>query len=150
MAREVDWETRGYAEELYVVDGLTYEQVAEKAGVHVNTIQGWASHEGWKDKRREYREALGEIKRNTVLLRKQLIKQALNTLDPQQVYAAARLEAIAKGQVVDGPVYVPDAEKREIRTAQDAVEALQEAVELKINIMLSRPGARDRSLPLDT
>jgi len=141
MAKEIDWETRGLCEELYVVDGLTYEQVSEKTGVHVNTLQGWGSHEDWPEKRREYRQALGEIKRNTVLLRKKLIHQAMNSLDPQHVYAVARLEAATKGKTIEEPINIPDADKREIRTAQDAVGALQEAVELKINVMLSRPGS---------
>ena len=98
MAREVDWETRGYAEELYVVDGLTYEQVSDKAGVHINTLQKWGSHEDWPAKRREYREALQEIKANTVLLRKKLIQKAVASVDPQDIYAAVRLENLAAKQ----------------------------------------------------
>lgn len=98
MAKEIDWETRSYAEELYVVDGLTYEQVAEKTGVAVNTIQGWASHEGWKERRQEYREALQEIKSNTVKLRQNLIRKAAESLNPQDIYAAVRLESVAARQ----------------------------------------------------
>jgi len=141
VGKEIKWETREYAEELYIVDGLTFEQVAEKTGVSVSQLKNWSAAENWRGKRREYRQALGEIKRNTVLLRKRLIAKALQSLDPQDVYAVSRLEAAA-GKSGSGETESPGvSEAREIRTPEDAIEALQEAVEHRLNVMLSQPGA---------
>lgn len=89
------WEVRERAEELYVVDGKTYEEVSAATGVSVTQIQRWAAEGGWQEKRRELRQALGEIRRNTVLLRKKLLSEALEKLDPQIVYAVTRLETSA-------------------------------------------------------
>lgn len=89
------WEIRERAEELYVVDGKTYDEVASATGVSFSQVQRWAADDAWQDKRRELRQALGEIKRNTVLLRKKLISEALEKLDPQIVYAVTRLETQA-------------------------------------------------------
>ena len=135
----IDAELREKAEVLYIVDGLTFEEVAKATGIHMRTIQGWSAEEGWSAQRREYRKALGEIKRNTVLLRKSLIAKALQSLDPQDVYAAARLETASSRGKVDDPAYASCETIREISTPEDAINALQEAVEKKINLMLTKP-----------
>ena len=137
MAR--DFETYERAEELYIVDGLTLEQVSKATGLSTSVIEKWSAENGWKDKRKEYRQALGEIKRNTVLLRKRLIAKAMKSLEPQDVYAVSRLESATK-RGEEEPEAQVSGEIREIRTAQDAVDALQEALERKLNIMLSQPG----------
>lgn len=94
MGKEIDWEIRVYAEELYVVRGLTYNQVAEATGVSISQLKNWGGAGSWRQKREEYRSAQGEIKRNTVLLRKNMIAKALNSLDPQDVSAVSQLEAV--------------------------------------------------------
>ena len=86
---------REEARELYVIDGLTFEQVAGATGIAASTLQSWSNEEGWPEGRREYRESLREIRRNTVALRKKLIAEALESCDPQKVYAAVRLENVA-------------------------------------------------------
>ncbi len=137
-----DFELRQRAEELYVIDGLTLEEVAKETGVPERTIANWSSEDGWKDKQKEYQNALGEIKRYTMLTRLKLIKNAMTSLDPQKIYAFAALERAVKGQSSDiGGYGDPPYEKREIKTPQDAIDALQEALERKLNIMLSQPDA---------
>lgn len=103
MGVEIPLEIRFRAEEMYVVEGRTYDQVAEASGVSVTQLKRWGADSDWGGMRREYREAQGSILRDTVLLRKKMITQALNTLDPQAVYAVARLEkaAIKKDVVVE-------------------------------------------------
>ncbi|MBW2091582.1 MAG: hypothetical protein JRI34_05600 [Deltaproteobacteria bacterium] len=134
-----DFEVYERAEELYIVDGLTLDQVAKAVGASPHTIEKWSAENGWKEARREYRQALGDIKRKTVLLRKKLVTQAMNSLDPQHVYAFARLEAVASQPQIRQASNMAG-EMREIRTAQDAVDALQEALERKLNLMLAQPG----------
>lgn len=155
MPREYSFEVRERAEELYIIDGLTYEQVARETGVSVAQIQRWASQGGWPERRREYRQALSDIKRKTVILRRELIDKALHSLDPQDVYAVARLEAAtARSDIRNAKSETPMEEPpREIRTPQEAVEALEEAVERKLNAMLAGDvdlaGIRDLKKALD-
>lgn len=95
MAEAIPWELRERAEELYIVDGYTLAQVATETGISVQALEKWSVVDGWVEKKKEYRQTLGEIKRNTVLLRKSLIQKALGSLDPQDIYAAVRLESVA-------------------------------------------------------
>lgn len=140
MAEPIPFEVRERAEELYIVEGRTLEQTAKTLKISEGSVMRWSAENGWKDKQREYRRALSDIKRNTVLLRKKLIQQAMQSLDPQHVYAVARLEAAAKGRAEEAQA-PPEGEPRSIATAQDAIDALQEAVESKINRMLAHPEA---------
>ena len=106
MAREIDWEIRERAEELYVVDGLTFEQTAKETGVSVTQLKNWSGAEGWRDKREEYRVNKQSIRSTVTKLRKQLAQDALSTSDPQKVFAFIRLEALAGRQerkAVDAP-----------------------------------------------
>lgn len=98
MAREIDWEIRERAEELYVVDGLTFDQVAKETGVSVTQLKNWSGAEGWRDKREEYRVNKQSIRSTVTKLRKQLALDALSTSDPQKVFAFIRLEALAGRQ----------------------------------------------------
>lgn len=182
MAKEISWDIREQAEELYIVDGKTFDEVAEITGVSVAQLKRWGAgtarglrsevggqrardqkseiegqegqenrdQEGqevgipsWSERKREYRSAFANIKRDTVLLRKRLISKALNSLDPQDVYAISSLESTAlKVQQASGSDMpaVGSIEKRTIKTPQDAVDALGDVVEGKINGMLTKPG----------
>lgn len=138
----IDFELHQQAYELAVLEGLTLDQVAERTGIPRRTIAQWSSSEGWVADREEYRRAQGEIRRDLVLYRMKLLKQGMRSLDPQHAYAWATVESAARKGMAGG-VEADKGEpvmEREIRTAQDAVEALQEAVEIKINRMLTNPG----------
>ena len=151
----IDPKVRKRAEELYVVEGMTIEQVAQDTGVTERTLVNWSTEGGWKELQREYQEAARSIKRYTVLTKLKLIKDAMTSLDPQKIYAFAALDRAAKDCMDGDIVPLPEAEAREIRTAEDAVAALQEAVEQKLNMMLSRPknislsGVRDMKKALE-
>lgn len=155
MGQEYSWEVRERAEELYIVEGFTFEQVAQATGVSESQLKRWSAEDqrlsgkSWPEKQAEYRQALGEIKRNSVLLRKKLLAQALLTLeggtakDSQSLYAATRIAGLfvraqAREEGQTGMSGSP-AESRVIKTPQDAVAVLEEVVEKKINIMLIRP-----------
>lgn len=106
MAKAISWEIREQAEELYVVEGKTFEEVAELTGVSVGQLKRWGSGgpdpcdpekkiPSWGERKKEYQTAFANIRRDTVLLRKKMVKQALNSLDPQDLYAYVRLETMA-------------------------------------------------------
>ena len=87
-------ETRDLAREFYVIDGLTFEQAAERTGVNAASLKRWAGEEDWAGrKQRRLRENLG-LKEKLQELRRKLIEQAVSTLDPQQIYAAMKLEQV--------------------------------------------------------
>lgn len=136
----IDFELHQQAYELAVLDGLTLDNVARRTGIPRSTITRWSADEGWMADREEYRRAQGEIRRKTVLYRKGLLNKAMESLDPQAAYAWATVENVAKRSESAAGTQIEAPAEREIRTAEDAVEALQEAVEIKINRMLTNPG----------
>lgn len=146
MAEAYSWEIRNEAYELYVVDGHTYDQVAKITGVSTSQLKRWGKEDDWREKRREYREALGEIKRKTVLLRRDLLDKAMG-LDPQHIYAFAKLEqvaaAAAKGQSKPQMPMPVAVDELHFATPGDAVAALDEAVQRKIAELVSVSGSLD-------
>jgi len=95
MGQEISWETREKAEELYIMEGLTFAQVAEETGVSESQLKRWAADGDWAQRKKEYRKSFSNIRENTVKLRKALIEKALSSLDPQDIYAAVRLESVS-------------------------------------------------------
>ncbi|MBI4642487.1 MAG: hypothetical protein HY743_01830, partial [Deltaproteobacteria bacterium] len=108
---EYSWEIRERAKELYVVDGLTFEEVAAALPDYfpaptpsVTQLKRWSDEEKewaesrgedgktWKDARKEFRLALSSIRRDSVLLRAKLIGQALDTPEFKEVLSAAMWE----------------------------------------------------------
>ena len=142
MAEAIEFETRQYCAQLWIEDGQTYEAVAARTGVSVGALKKWADDEGWADKRRDYREALREIRANTTKLRRALITKALGSLNAQDVYAVTSLETVMARAAGKAPAagdlapIAPD-NLREIKTPQQAIDALQDACERKINGMLA-------------
>ncbi len=135
-------EMKTTAETLYVIEGLTLPQVSALTGVSVDILDCWSAQSGWRDLRREYCEALSEIRRNTTLLRKRLLEKAIESLDPRMINAAARLEASSgrkkAGEAQPEQVFAGPG-NRAIGSPGEAVAALQEAVERKLNILLNQP-----------
>jgi len=141
MPEGYSYEIREIAQELYVTEGRTYDQAAKATGVSVGQLKRWGMDEGWTAARKEYRDALSSIKRDTVRLRAKLLKTALVAGEPQAVYAFAAIEKAAiMGKNKTEPVQMSAPEKlKDINSPADAVEALQQVVELKLNKMLSQP-----------
>jgi hypothetical protein len=143
MPEGYSYEIREDAKDLYVTGGLTYDQVAERTGVSVSQLKRWGSDEDWTGAKKEYREALSSIKRDTVRLRARLLRKALESSgDPQSVYAFTAVEKIfatrGRGGSADTPAPMPS-QSREITTPAEAVAALTEVVEIKLNRMLAQP-----------
>lgn len=163
MPQEYSWEVRERAKELYVVDGLTFDQVADTTGVSVSQLKRWSGEEkewggqsgmDWPEARREFRLALGSIRRDSVLLRAKLITGALDTGGEfKRVLAASMWEKTQRqgsGVRDQGPVAAPPGEAMAggdarptdmpvINTAQDAVLALEGVVVKRVGLMATRP-----------
>ncbi|HBD18669.1 MAG TPA: hypothetical protein DC063_00210 [Arenimonas sp.] len=151
MPTEISWEIRERAEGLYIIDGLTYEQTAARTGVSVTQLKRWGADGGWGERRAEYRRELSDIRRGTVQLRAKLLRKVLDSPepDPQDVYAFARIEQVAAAAAAKTQPEAPGAEicegveQRAIQTPEDAVAALGEALQKKINGMLTSPAGVD-------
>lgn len=107
MPTEYSWEIRERAEELYILDGWTFEQVNKETSVSISQLKRWAKDGDWSGRKKEYRQTLASIRRDKLKLRRLLIQKALNSLDPQDVYASDRLEARAaktESETKDGGV----------------------------------------------
>jgi transposase-like protein len=139
MPREYSWEVRERAEELYIVEGLTFEQVAEATGVSATQLKTWSAEGDWPGRKREYRQELSGIKRNTTKLMSKLLEKALQSLNPQDVYAISSLQAVMNRSAGGEPAQAPLDPEREIKTASEAVDALEAALERQLNILLARP-----------
>ena len=104
MGKEISWETREEAEQLYIIEGKTFNEVSELTGVSVAQLQRWAAGNeeleilSWNDRKKEYRTTLSNIQRDTVQLRKHMMRQALSSLNPQDLYAVIKLETMAARQ----------------------------------------------------
>lgn len=151
--REHAPETVFRAQELYCVDRLTYEKVAEVISkeiepVAVSTLKRWSKTYEWRTKREEIALALSEISANTVLARHKLLKSLVDKPDPQMGFAVSSLETLAMKQAEAARAgrlaeSAAKFELREIRTKEGAIEAMKEAAEMKLNRMLANPGELD-------
>jgi len=145
MAEAYPLDTRLDARGLYVVDGMTYEQVSKATGVSVSQLKKWGSDEGWMDRRREYRDAQVSIRENTVLLRSKLLENALTTKDAQDVYAVAAMEKIAIALEKVKPVEAANAEVPDLSfsSPEEIIDGLWKAIEAQTARMLNSPETMD-------
>lgn len=143
MAEAYSWEVREQAQEYYVIEGHTYDEVAGLTGVSVSQLKRWGAEEGWSEAKREYRRALTDIKRKRVKLRAKLVNKALNSLDPQAIYAYAAIEKVAvkDKSTTQAPVSMPV--DMHFDTPADAVAALDAAVQRKVGELVSVSGSLD-------
>lgn len=140
----IDQEIKQRAEELFIIDGLTLADVSAQTDVAERTLANWSKEGNWVERRREYQRASRDIKYYAKMTRLKLIKEAMNSLNPQQVYAFAALDRAASmehGAKSEELTANPEIGDFEIKTPQDAINALQEAIELKLRVMLARPEA---------
>lgn len=85
------------AEDLYVVDGLTLEQVSTRLPekVSITTLSRWKQDGEWDERRQEWAKAQVEIKRDSLKLRQKLVARALAIMEglpgPQELYAASAI-----------------------------------------------------------
>jgi len=145
MAEAYPYETRVNARGHYVIDGMTYEQVADVVGVSISQLKKWGVDEGWVARRKEYREAQTSIAENTVLLRAGLLRNALDTKDAQDVYAAAAMEklAIALEKVKSVTPVRSEIPDMSFEDPEEMVDELWKAIETKAAQMITSPETMD-------
>lgn len=145
MGREYASDTLWRAQELYCVDRLSYAAVAEQTGVSATTLKAWGQKYDWARKRAEIAQAESEIRINTVKSRHKALEQLLTAGDAkeaaQMAFAVSSLESLAlKQQELAAAGKIPSATppvRRKISTKAEAVAALKEAVEKKLNLALA-------------
>jgi transposase len=143
MGQEYSMEVVERAEELYCVEGHTFDAVATLTGVAASTLKRWSDRYNWQEKKEEIRQALSSIRANTIKLRAKLIENCLNTLNAQDAFAVSAIEGLAQRatQIALKQPAAPAVENlREIKTDEDAITALEEAIQIKLNSMLTNPG----------
>lgn len=148
MGREHEPETVWRAQELYCVDRLSFERVAESTGVAVSTLCRWADKYGWRDKREQLAQAESEIRADKVLARSKTLKALLAKPDAQNAFAVSALESLAlkEAEAARQGQTLSDATMGElpaIHTRADAVSAVRKAVERRLHMLLARPEAVD-------
>lgn len=145
QGREYPPEAVWQAQELYCVARLTFEKVAEETGVAVSTLKRWSEKYEWRAKREKLAQAEADLRADTILARSVMLKKLIRSQDAQTGFAVASLEALAMKQAEAarmGELTLAQMNKprREIKTRKDAAEALREAVENKLALMLDDPG----------
>ena len=96
MPVELDLEIRFAAEDLYVKERLTYEQVADRLNIAVNTVRKWGKEDDWKQMRADRLAAARKLNAQLFDLRMALMEHAANNIgDPNAVYAALKAEKLA-------------------------------------------------------
>jgi transposase len=120
-------ETREHAEELYVLDGYTYEQVARELNVGVRTVTTWSANNGWRERRRDYQKDRRDARRDLVRLRRDMLAHALETLDPRVVGAAVRVETVARKDDREKPG-IPDSPTDRPRLFMETLEFIAGAL----------------------
>jgi hypothetical protein len=138
MPTEIPWDKRIDCEDLFIVEGLTYEQVADKTGVGLSTLKRWGVEGDWTDRRRELREAQSRIKQKRPLLRLGLIEKAMEKYDPMQTFAFKGIEELELKRASLGPQEAlgqVSAPEIEFKSNEEAFSGLQDAIRMKIGRM---------------
>lgn len=146
MGAEHEPETVWRAQELYCVDRLSFERVAELTGVASSTLRRWADAQHWREKREEIAQAESDIRVNQILARSKLLRELMQDGNAQTAFAFNALETLTMKRaelVASGKVESPATElaAREIRTQADVVLALQETIEARLKQLMTRKEA---------
>ena len=146
------WDTIETAEELYILDGLTFDQVAERTGVSVSQLKRWSADSvpTWPERRKEYRAAQVSVRRGVMLAKAKLIASVIESEDPQKAYAFGSLvasgkqidaEAKERMQVAPATTAPVDAVAGHVEQDLDMVGALRQAVQARVAALTQQPGA---------
>ena len=135
------------AQELYCVDRLSYAAVAEATGVSATTLKAWGQKYAWARRREEIAQAESEIRVNILKGRQTALEQLLAAEGAKEAapmaFAVSSLESLAlKRQELAAAGKIPSAAgpaRRKITSRAEAVAALKDAVERKLEAALSDP-----------
>ena len=152
MPESYGWDTIEAAEELYILDGLTFDQVAERIGVSVSQLKRWSADSvpTWPERRKEYRAAQVSVRRGVMLAKAKLIASVIESEDPQKAYAFGSLVASGKQIDAEARERMPiapattapvDAAAGHLVDGTNMVDALRQAVQARVAALTQQPGA---------
>lgn len=118
------------AKVMYVFEGKTFREIVlclgEKA-VSKRTLLRWSTEGSWIEKRAQYLQADTTFRERMQKLRDVLLAKALETGDPQIVYALARLEAVNRPTATDLQADDPEIVKP-TGMSQETIEQIRRAI----------------------
>lgn len=124
----ISQETRDWAKELYVIEGFTFEEVSEQTKVPVGTLKRWAKEEEWQRKREEYQADRQGFKESLGELRDLMLKKALGSLDPQDIYPLVALEKLLTARMQPGGSPGEESEDEKKMTPEELLKFIKEKV----------------------
>jgi len=114
-----DHKKREEAEEIYVYEGKSFEEVARITGVSRNQLISWGKEGKWREKRKEYLASQEIIRARLISLRLKMTEEALRSLDPQKIYSVVKLESLMRQR---------QEEKSRLEIALDVLEVIVEVL----------------------
>jgi uncharacterized protein YjcR len=90
----IPMEQRQQAKELYIIEGLSLDQIAAQTGVSARTVKTWSVNEDWIQKRKEYQKERDVFQVSLAELKTKMLQKALESLDPQMAYAVVAIEKV--------------------------------------------------------
>lgn len=84
-------EDKARARQLFVEEGLTYEEVAEETGVSTSQLKNWGREGEWQKAREEFERDYLELTTNVHKLKLETVKKALTSKHSQDIIAATNL-----------------------------------------------------------
>ncbi len=84
-------EEKSRARQLFVEDGLNYDEVAEETAISIQTIKKWGGEGGWVAAQKEFEREYMELTTNVHKLKLETVKNALASKHSQDIIAATNL-----------------------------------------------------------
>ena len=84
-------EIKARARALYVEGGLTYEEVTGETNVSLSQLKEWGKEGTWMEARTQYERSFLELHTNVQKVKLQLSQKAVQSGDPQLIYALSTL-----------------------------------------------------------
>ncbi len=133
------------AQELYVIDRLSFAKVADRTGVTATTLKNWAKKFSWKQKREEIAQIEAESKMDLYRSRQKAIKMLLESGDgkecSQMAFAVTSLEnlALKQQEAQAGQNLTYEKSKKQVNSKEDAYKQLSMAVQGRLSFVLQNP-----------
>jgi len=132
------------AQDLYCVDRLTFEAVADRTGVSVATLKRWSEKFGWRAKREELAQAESRIRTDTYTARLKMLEKVISGGGALEAFAVAKLETLALDQArFKLEVSTSAAPAVKIESAGEAAALLEKALGAKLGALLAEPSRLD-------
>lgn len=134
------------AQELYVIERLSFAKVAEHTGVTATTLKNWSKKFGWRQKREEIAQIEAENKMNLYRSRKKAIQMLLESENgkecSQMAFAVSSLEnLVLKQQEQQLNQQIQTKRHNKPADKEEAIKQLAAAVQGRLLYVLENPQA---------